>query len=369
MKHIPIKTGLSMTTHNSRNTLMIFFLTALALCISPFLAHAADENVKIVLKMATVAPKGHTMTKRMDELNEEVRKATGNEVMFKIYWGGVQGDDNNVFRKIRLGQLHGGFFSGYSLGHIVPEIRVTELPYLFSNDEEVKYVRDKLQATMFDHFDKKGFVVLGTFIDIGFMYLFYKEPVNSIDDMKKIRCWAPGEDSLAQAFFKSMGIQPVPLAISDVLTSVSANLIDSAGMTPFGAISFRWYTRFRYMSDMPMLNVVGANIVTKKAWETISPKSRQIILQIANRYCDRQKEDLRNANKQSMDLLRKEGVTILHIDPNKDAKRVKYLVDAGYAAREAVVGVLYSRELMNKTLSLVDEYSAKQGGRKNIKKF
>lgn len=338
----------------------VFSLFCLFLLCPATRAMAGENDAKVILKMATVAPKGHTMTRRMDELNDEIKKATGNEVEFKIYWGGVQGDDNNVFRKIRLGQLHGGFFSGYSLGHIVPEIRVTELPYLFASDDEVKYVRDKLQPTMFEYFDKKGFVVLGSFVDIGFMYMFYKEPVSTIEDLKRSRCWVPGEDSLAQAFFRSMGIQPVPLSVNDVMTSVSTNLIDSAGMTPFGAISFRWYTRFKYMSDFPMLNVVGANIVSKKIWNTITPKSQAIIIQVANKYCDKQKEDLRAANKQSMDLLKKEGITFLHVDPAKDMKKVKFLVDAGNATRESQVGVLYSRELMNKTISLINEYRAKQ---------
>lgn len=322
---------------------------------------SADENpAQIVIKMATVAPKGHAMTRRMDDFNEEVKKATHNAVAFKIYWGGVQGDDNNVFRKIRLGQLHGGFFSGYSLGQIVPEIRVTELPYIFKNDDEVKYVRDKLESKMFEFFDEKGFVVLGSFIDIGFMYQFFKEPVTTLEDMRKARCWVPGDDSLGQAFFRSMNIQPVPLSINDVMTSVSTNLIDSAGMTPFGAIAFRWYTRFKYMSDYPMMNIVGANIVSKKIWNKISPENREIILKIANTYCDKQKKDLKAANDESMGLLREAGMTILHVDPQKNPEKVRFLVEAGDAARENQVGVLYSRELMNKTLSLIDEYREKK---------
>jgi len=337
-------------------------LLVLMLFIGTGRTYAGEDAAEVVLKMATVAPKGHAMTRRMDEFNEEVKKATGNKVAFKIYWGGVQGDDNNVFRKIRLGQLHGGFFSGYSLGNIVPEIRVTEMPYIFSNDDEVQYVRDKLESTMFEYFDKKGFVVLGSFVDIGFMYLFFKEPVTSLDDMRKTRCWVPGEDSMAQAFYKSMDIQPVPLSVNDVMTSVSTNLIDSAGMTPFGAMAFRWFTRFKYMSDYPMLNVVGANIVTKKIWNKISPEHQKIILEIAEKYCNKQKEDLRAANNESMALLEEAGMTILHVDPRKNPEKVGFLIKAGVAAREDQVGVLYSRELMDKTLSYIKEYREQNKG-------
>lgn len=314
------------------------------------------KKAKITIKMATVAPKGHALTKRMDVFNEEIIKATNNEVAFKIYWGGVQGDDNNVLRKIRLGQLHGGFFSGYSLGHIVPEVRVTEMPFIFNDDMEVKYVRDKLEKTMSGYFDKKGYVVLGGFIDIGFMYLFSKKPITSLQHLKESKCWVPGEDSLGQAFYKSMNIQPVPLSINDVMTSISTNLIDSAGMTPLGAVAFRWYTKFQYISDYPLINIVGANIVSKRIWKKISPESQQIIMDIAKKYSDIQKRDLRLANAESYDLLQQAGVKVVNIDPVKRPEEIQFMLDAGVKARENQVDVLYSRELMDKTLALIDEY-------------
>ncbi len=310
----------------------------------------------IVLKMATVAPKGHALTKRMDTFNEEVKKATNNKVGFKIYWGGVQGDDNNVLRKIRLGQLHGGFFSGYSLGSIVPEVRVTEIPYIFSNADEVRYVRDSLEKRMTGYFDKKGYVVLGGFIDIGFMYLFSKKPITSIEALKSSKCWVPGEDALGQSFYKSMNIQPVPLSINDVMTSVSTNLIDSAGMTPLGAIAFRWYTKFQYMSDYPVLNIIGANIVTKRMWNKISPENRETVLKIAKKFSAQQKVDLRTANAESYELLKQAGMTIVHMDPQKRPDEIQFMFEAGIAAREAQIDILYPRDLMNKTLSLIDEF-------------
>ncbi len=309
-----------------------------------------------VIKMATVAPKGHALTKRMDAFNDEVKKATNNKVGFKIYWGGVQGDDNNVLRKIRLGQLHGGFFSGYSLGRIVPEVRVTELPYIFSNDDEVKYVRDNLEEVMTGYFDKKGYVVLGGFIDIGFLYLFSKQPIKSLEGLRASKCWVPGEDDLGQSFYKSMNIQPVPLSINDVMTSVSTNLIDSAGMTPLGAIAFRWYTKFQYMSDYPVLNIVGANIVTKRIWNKISPENRKTVLKIASKFSEQQKADLRIANAESYDLLKQAGMTIVHMDPEKRPEEIQFMFDAGIAAREAQVDNLYPRDLMDRTLSLINEY-------------
>ena len=345
------------TFFNMRKIQFIIICTLTCLFTAVTATHAGrGPKPEIVLKMATVAPKGHALTKRMDTFNEEVKKATNNKVGFKIYWGGVQGDDNNVLRKIRLGQLHGGFFSGYSLGRIVPEVRVTELPYIFNNDDEVKYVRDNLDEIMTGYFNKKGYVVLGGFIDIGFMYLFSKKPITSLDALRTSKCWVPGEDALGQSFYKSMNIQPVPLSINDVMTSVSTNLIDSAGMTPLGAIAFRWYTKFQYMSDYPVLNIIGANIVTKRMWDKISPENRKIVLKIAKKFSEKQKMDLRTANAESFELLKQAGMTIVHMDPVKRPEEIQFMFDAGIAAREAQVGNLYPRDLMNRTLHLVDEF-------------
>jgi len=84
----------------------------------------------VLLKIATLAPEGSTWMNLMHEMDERVREATGNEVGFKFYAGGVQGDERLVLRKMRTGQLHGGGFTGNGLGVIAPSLRVLEIPFL-----------------------------------------------------------------------------------------------------------------------------------------------------------------------------------------------------------------------------------------------
>src|SRR5262245_13813811 len=69
---------------------------------------AAAQTPQVQLKIATVAPENSTWTKVMRDIDATVRKETGNAVGFKIFPGGVQGDEPVVLRKIRSGQLHGG---------------------------------------------------------------------------------------------------------------------------------------------------------------------------------------------------------------------------------------------------------------------
>lgn len=313
------------------------------------------EPAKITIKLATMAPKGHVLARHAEAFIDEIRVATDNEVGAKVYWGGVQGDDANVLRKIRFGQLHGGFFIGAGLGNIVPEVRVTEIPYVFNLDEEVAFVRSKLEGRMNALFEKKGFVVLG-WTNVGFVYNFSKIPIRSINTLRKQKCWVDVNDPLAKAIYQAMGITPVPLSLGDVLTAVSANLIDTAPNTPFGAVAFRYFSKFRYMSDFPISNIIGADVISKKIWDKISPQSQRKIKELVVGYSIQRNQALLKTNAVSVELLKQSGIQIVHVDPLENPEDVGFLVRAGKKAREGQVGVLYPQELLDETLTLLDEY-------------
>ena len=84
---------------------------------------------KVIVKFATLAPEGTIWMKEMRALAREVKDATGGEVRFKFYPGGVSGDEKDVIRKMRIGQLHGAGFTGVGLGEILPEVRGFDIPF------------------------------------------------------------------------------------------------------------------------------------------------------------------------------------------------------------------------------------------------
>jgi len=84
-----------------------------------------------VIKFATLAPEGTTWMKVMNDWNKEIQEKTGGKLKFRLYAGGVAGDEKDVVRKIRLGQLHAGGFTGVGFGEIAPEVRILDAPFLF----------------------------------------------------------------------------------------------------------------------------------------------------------------------------------------------------------------------------------------------
>jgi TRAP-type C4-dicarboxylate transport system substrate-binding protein len=289
----------------------------------------------------------------MEDFRVKVREKTYHEVDFKIYAGGVQGDESDVLRKIRMKQLHGGIFVGFALGRIAPEVRVTEIMFAFKNSEEVSYVRGKLEDTMSKYFEDRGYIVLG-WTDAGFVYMFSKVPLPSIEVLRRQKCWVWGDDPVMRSFYKAVGVEPIPLSITDVMTSLSAGLIDNVFNTPFGIIALRWHTKFKYMTDIPVGNGVGALVVRKGIWNKISPESQKKIKEIAKIQFKRLTKDIIEADKKSLGILKKAGIKAMPL--LNSGTDLRCLEEIGKKARESLIGTLYSRELLERTLKLLQEY-------------
>jgi TRAP-type C4-dicarboxylate transport system substrate-binding protein len=310
----------------------------------------AREPAKITIKIASLQPKGSALMKILAVAAEKLKKETNNEVAFKFYWGGVQGDETDVLRKMRTGQLHGGGFSGHGLSEIVPAMKILEAPFLFRNGDEFSYVHARLEDTLNRYFEEKGFVVLA-WTDLGFIYIFANAPITSPEILKKQKIWAWGYDPVIYAIFKEgLGIEPIPLSLTDVMTALSTNLVDTVCLTPFHVVAFRWHTDLKYLADVPLFRGVGAFLVTKDMWDKISPESQSKIMKVLRHVSEETNTANREANEKATELLIKAGVSIL---PPRD---LDYLVKSGEKARESLVGKGYSRELLDRTLSLVEEY-------------
>ena len=98
-----------------------------------------------MIKFATVVPEGSTWMKNMRVLDKRLRKKSDGKIGFRIYAGGVAGDELDVLRKIRIGQIHSAAFSGVGFGQILPMVRILDLQFLFRKEQETDLVHRKME--------------------------------------------------------------------------------------------------------------------------------------------------------------------------------------------------------------------------------
>lgn len=315
--------------------------------------HAAVEPH--VLKFATLAPEGSTWMKVMNELNDELQKKTDGRVKFKMFAGGIQGDEKDVVRKVRIGQLQAAGFTGVGLGQIAPAVRILDAPWLFRSSAESDFVQKKFAKELDEAVLKGGYVNLG-FTDLGSVYVFSKNKISSPDDMRRQKMWVWEGDPIAQAAYAALGVSPIPLSIVDVMSSLETGLIDAVYGPPMGVIALQWFTRTKYIYNVPIADSNGAVLVSKKAVDELSQADRKTLLELGAKYMKKLNELSRKENADALVSLQKQG---LQLSEKPSQAQLEEYEALGRKARQSLVGKLYSQQLLDSVEKALAEFRAK----------
>ena len=327
-------------------------LLAVLLLLRP--AHAAAQEYTI--KFATVSPEGSTWMNVMHEFDAAIRKESGGRLGFKMYAGGVQGDEKDVMRKIRLGQLHSAGITGVGMTGIAPKARILDSPFLFRSTEEVDYITRKFDAELKGAFEENGFVNLG-WAEVGWTYVYTNTPVRVPDDMKKVKMWMWEGDPIAEASFGALGLHPISLTLTDVLTSLQTGLIDGVYAPPLALIALQWFSQVKYMLDAPLADACGAVVIAKKKFDELPPDLRAILTRNVAVYMAKITKLSREDNARAVGTLKKNGVTL--ISPAPDAERMYDRI--GVEARARLTGKLYPKEFLDRVEAALAEYRSHPG--------
>jgi TRAP-type C4-dicarboxylate transport system substrate-binding protein len=268
------------------------------------------------VKLAFLAPEGTNWAINLKKMAKEI-KAENKGLKIKLYFGGVAGDEPDVLRKVRSGQLHGGIFTGKTQGDIFPSVRVMELPFTFKQDSDKAFkALTQLEPYFEKGFDNNGFICLGM-LEIGQVYLVSTKPIRNMQEMKGVKIWTWEGDPLVHAMTETLQLIPVPLAITDVLSSLNTGIIQATYAPPMGIAAFQWHTKIKYLVNYPIAYAPASFLISKKRWNKLKPKQQQSIKKIAKKYIDLSNQQTRKDNEQTLAQFKSMGIEFIQF-PESD---------------------------------------------------
>ncbi len=270
---------------------------------------------RTTIKLATIVPEHSSWVKDMRAAAAKIQARTEDRVMFKFYTGGVMGTQTQVRRKMRIGQLHGGAFTSSEVSAFQRDAQLWGLPMLFTSMQEAAYVRGFMDTKLRQRLEDAGYVNFG-FAGGGFAYLMSNQPVKSLKDAGRLKVWIPEGDRSAYAASKALGLPSVTLPLTDVLTGLQTDLIDTVMSPPIGAIVMQWNTAVKYITNLPIAYVNGLLVIDRRIFNRISAPDQALIRSV-----------MEGVYRQ-IDL---EGVTT-------DKKAMQALIDDGMQRVEPVSG-------------------------------
>ncbi|MFZ2973318.1 MAG: TRAP transporter substrate-binding protein DctP [Ferribacterium limneticum] len=313
-------------------------------------AFAADKQLRI----GTLASKNSLYHRQLMELGEAWRTAQGGQGKYLVYPDGSQGGETDMVRRMRIGQLQGGLLSVVGLREIEPSIAALQnMPMMFKSWEEVDYVREKMRPAMEKKFLDKGFVVLA-WGDAGWVRFFSKTPAFAPNDFKGMKFFAWGAEADQQEIMKNLGYTPVPLETADILPAIQTGMINAVPSTPYFALATQIYTTANNMLDMNWSPIVGALIITKKAWDELTPEGQVIVREAGAKAGVQLRAKARQEVDEAVEAMKKRGLTVNK--PNAEQmKEWNALADGLYPR---IRGKLVPAEQFDEVVALLKAFRA-----------
>ncbi|HSC16504.1 MAG TPA: TRAP transporter substrate-binding protein DctP [Gammaproteobacteria bacterium] len=282
-------------------------LLGVVLAAAAATANAAD------IKIATVAPDGSRWMQQMRAGAEEVNARTSGRVTLKFYPGGVMGNDAQVLRKIRIGQLQGGAFTAGGLAERYSGLNLYGVPLLFNSLDEIDAVRAQLDPELAAGLDRAGFVTFG-FIEGGFANLLSNEPIRTVDDMRRKKVWVPEGDAISFLAMETMGLSPSVLPVTDVLTGLQTGLIEITFASPVAALVLQWHTKVKYITDLPISYSMGVFAIEKGAYSALSAEDQRVVREVMGRYILQLDREAREDNRKATEVLARSGLETVSVN-------------------------------------------------------
>ena len=324
----------------------------LALVVALFLAALPTAaRADVVIKLGTLAPNGSTWHTLLKEMGQKWEAASGGKVKMRIYPGGVLGNESDMVKKMRIGQLQAAALTTIGLHDIAPDAQAVDVPGLVDSWATYDYVMDRMAPKLERIIEGKGYVVIG-WSEVGFVRFFSTKKLVSLADVQaaKMFCWE-GDPASAEAW-RAAGFHPVVMSSTDIVPGLQTGLIDTVAMAPLYAYSSRMFEKAKYMLDIPWTVLTGATVVRKDEWDKVPADVKPKLIEISREYGKKISAEVRRMDTEALENMVKQG--LVSVKPSDPADFVK----AAQKSYSVVGGKVVPAETFDEVRKLVDEAKA-----------
>jgi TRAP-type C4-dicarboxylate transport system substrate-binding protein len=305
----------------------------------------------LTIKIGSIAPDRSPWDKAIKEMGREWARISEGKVRFKVYAGGIAGDEADMIRKMRMGVLGGAALTNMGITHIYEDAYVLNTPLLITSEGELDHVLKKMKPLLEMGIEKKGFkVVIWTLT--GWVNFFTKEKVILPKDLKKHKIsFTRGMPKMEQAW-KKAGFNVIPNDLKDLMMALQSGMVDACYMPPLIAASGQYFSLAPNMCDLKVAPLLGGIVLTQATWEKIPDQYKKEMMEVTARISDKLYGEIVQLEKEAIDKMKENGLVINHIS---DEVLLKWKAEADKGL-DVLIGKAFSKEIYEQVVQNIKEY-------------
>jgi TRAP-type C4-dicarboxylate transport system substrate-binding protein len=278
----------------------------------------------LTLKIGTVAPAGSPWAESLRRLSADWNRISGGRVTLKIYAGGIAGEEEDMIRKMRIGQLDGAALTQLGWGLLDPGILALSTPFLIQEEEELERVMAGSKTYFEDRLESEGYRLFA-FSKAGWVHFFGREPLIVPEDLMRLKLGVPAGNADFVDTWRKIGFNAFSLPFGDILVGLQTGMIDAFYAPPLVAATFQWFGPARHMTALPVAPVVGAVIMSSKSLERIPDELREELLGTFDELARWLNTEMVGLEQEALSAMEQQGLRI-HPVPAEAAERWRRVV-------------------------------------------
>jgi len=232
----------------------------------------ATPEPRATWNLPTIAPANSPWHTALLDMGAAINKDTAGRVKITVFPGGKLGGEPSVVRALRAGSFDISLLMLSGLAQIDEGFNALGVPFFFKDDAEATAVRDAL-TPMLEKRIAANFHLLA-WTHGGWVQLFSKKPLKTLQEIKQANLWTSDGDVKMLSWYKANGFHPVALDAKDVASALQIGTIDATPSPAYAASLLNMNTLAPNMLDVKVGPLLGAIVVTRKAWNALSPEDQ-----------------------------------------------------------------------------------------------
>ncbi|TVR33337.1 MAG: C4-dicarboxylate ABC transporter [Spirochaetaceae bacterium] len=312
---------------------------------------SASNASALTLKLASVAPENSPWGAALNRMAADWARISGGQVTLQIYHNAIAGDEPDVVRKMRIGQIQMAVFTSSGLRLLADEVMTLNMPLLIRTEDELDHVLSEVSDVLSSSVQRARFHAL-VWSKGGWIRFFANAPLTSPASLRRLRLAAAADNQELLQAFRLMGYQAIPVAQNELLTSLNSGMVDAFYSSPIAAAGFQWFARAPYMLDLPVAPFIGGVVVSDRAWNRVPDHLKPQLVAAVVRHVDRLETVMEELETEAISTMQDYGLTVTELS---DAQRRGW-IDEFERSRDVTVGTVFDEQMYRHIQNLLTEY-------------